>query len=144
MWWLWPPYGIGQAIIFFALWVFLSSSFFFFFPRLISAAVGDWMSTILPRMAWPYCEFRMHVWNLLHAARWKYRTQNWRRKKSPSGHHRARLYLRSVTARHSTIGRQPNFAASNRGRHVYSAGRPSRWALAHISSLSSSSRRTDL
>jgi len=31
-------------------------------------------------------------------------------------------------------GRQPNFAALNRGRHLYSAGRPSRWALAHISS----------
>jgi len=25
-------------------------------------------------------------------------------------------------------------AAFNRGRHLYSAGRPSRWALAHISS----------
>ena len=30
------------------------------------------------------------------------------------------------------IGHQPNFAALNRGRHLYSAGRPSRWALAHI------------
>jgi len=30
--------------------------------------------------------------------------------------------------------RQPNFAALNRGRHLCSAGRPSRWALAHISS----------
>ena len=39
-----------------------------------------------------------------------------------------------VTARHSSIGRQPNFAALNRGRHLYSTGRPSRWALAHISS----------
>ena len=29
-------------------------------------------------------------------------------------------------------GRQPNFAALNRGRHLYSAGRPSSWALAHI------------
>ena len=29
-------------------------------------------------------------------------------------------------------GRQPNFAALNRGRHLYSAGWPSRWALAHI------------
>jgi len=28
--------------------------------------------------------------------------------------------------------RQLNFAALNRGRHLYSAGRPSRWALAHI------------
>jgi len=26
-------------------------------------------------------------------------------------------------------------AAFNRGRHLYLAGRPSRWALAHISSL---------
>ena len=43
--------------------------------------------------------------------------------------------LGSVTARYSSSGRQPNFAALNRGRHLYSAGRPSRWALAHISSL---------
>ena len=35
----------------------------------------------------------------------------------------------------SSSGRQPNFAAWNRGRHLYSAGRPSRWALAHISSF---------
>ena len=28
-----------------------------------------------------------------------------------------------------------HFAALNRGRHLYSAGRPSRWTLAHISSL---------
>jgi len=34
----------------------------------------------------------------------------------------------------SSSGLQPNFAALNRGRHLYSAGRPSRWALAHISS----------
>jgi len=38
----------------------------------------------------------------------------------------------SVTARHSSSGRQPNFAALSRGRHLYSAGRPSRWTLAHI------------
>ena len=43
--------------------------------------------------------------------------------------------LGSVTARHSSSGRQPNFAALNRGRHPYTAGRPSRWALAHISSF---------
>jgi len=42
------------------------------------------------------------------------------------------LHLGSITARHSSSGRQPNFAALNRGRHVYLAGRPSRWALAHI------------
>jgi len=40
--------------------------------------------------------------------------------------------LGSVIARHSTSsGRQPNFVALNKGRHQYSAGRPSRWALAH-------------
>jgi len=36
--------------------------------------------------------------------------------------------LGNVTARHSSSGRQPNFAALNRWRHLYSAGRPSRWA----------------
>jgi len=30
----------------------VSSSFFLFFPRLISV-VGDWVSTILPQMVWP-------------------------------------------------------------------------------------------
>ena len=40
--------------------------------------------------------------------------------------------LGNVTARHSSIGRQPYFAAMNRGRHRYSAGRPSRWASTHI------------
>jgi len=43
--------------------------------------------------------------------------------------------LGNVTARHSSSGRRPNFAALNRGRRLYSAGRPSRWALAHISSF---------
>jgi len=32
----------------------------------------------------------MQVWNMLHAARWKYRTQK-SRQKSPSGHHRTTL-----------------------------------------------------
>ena len=38
----------------------------------------------------------------------------------------------SVTARQSSTGREPNFAALSTGRHLYSAGRLSRWALAHI------------
>ena len=130
----------------------------------------------------------MQVWNVLNAARCKYRTQK-SRQKSPSGHHRttssgyifaikARIdnrkkmlssnispphvfiiwwtlahygwerfvslghpckfqrvsCLGNVTARHSSSERQPNFVALNRARHLYSAGRPSRWALAHISS----------
>ena len=41
--------------------------------------------------------------------------------------------LRSfVIARYFSSGRQPNFAVLNRGRHLYSAGRPSLWASAHI------------
>jgi len=40
--------------------------------------------------------------------------------------------LGSVTVRYSSSGHQPNFAVLNRGRLLYSAGRPSRWSLAHI------------
>ena len=125
----------------------------------------------------------MHVWNVLHAAGWKYRTQKNRpshRRTTLSGYifatkahidnrkkyvkqqyvlHMSPQYgeLRLTSgwdlfgslghpskfqrvshwqrhARHSSSGRQSNFAALNRGRHLHSAGRPSRWALAHISS----------
>jgi len=41
-------------------------------------------------------------------------------------------YIDSVTARHSNSGRESNFAALSRRRHLYSTGRPSRWALARI------------
>ena len=41
-------------------------------------------------------------------------------------------YIGSVTARHSSSGRQLNFATLSRKCHLYSAGRPSRWASAHI------------
>ena len=128
----------------------------------------------------------MQVWNILHAARWKYRTQNlaknrhlrtivqicwaissqlrqistigkklvkqqyllhmssqyvelrptngWERLTSLGHPCKFQLvsHLGSVTARHSSSWYQPDFAALNRGRHLYSAGRPSRWALAHI------------
>jgi len=77
--WLWPPYEIGQAIIFLPCGFCLLSFFFFFFPPLISAA-AHWISTILQHMVWPQREFRMHVWNMLHVARWKYRTQKLRKK----------------------------------------------------------------
>jgi len=127
----------------------------------------------------------MHVWNTLHAARWKHKTQK-SRLKSPSGHHRTTLSgyifaikacidnrkkllssnmssrcphnivdfsplaaeiglpvwgtqlistasrLGSITARQSSSEHQPNFAALNRGHHLFSVGWPSRWALAHI------------
>jgi len=68
----------------FILWFLLLSSSSFFHRRI--SAVADWMSTILPHMVWPWCKFRMQVWNVLHVARWKYRMQKWR-KKSSSKHH---------------------------------------------------------
>ena len=46
----------------------------------------------------------------------------------------------SVTARHSNSGREPNFAALSTQRHLYSARRPSCWALAHILVSVSSAR----
>jgi len=48
------------------------------------------MSTILPHMVWPECEFTMQFWNVQHAARLKYRTQKIA-KISPSRHHRTIL-----------------------------------------------------
>ena len=41
-----------------------------------------------------------------------------------------------LAARQSSSGREPNFAALSTGRHLYSAGRPSHWTLAHILVLS--------
>jgi len=42
-------------------------------------------------------------------------------------------YIRSVTARHSSSERQPNYAALSRGRQLYSAGRPNVcWALTQV------------
>ena len=80
-------------------------SIFFSFPRLISA-VSDWMSTILPHMVWPYCEFRMQVWNMLQAARGKYKTQKIT-KNSPSGHHRTTLSGYIFTTKvHVDIGKK--------------------------------------
>jgi len=43
-----------------------------------------------------------------------------------------RCPIGSVTAWQSSSGREPNFAALSTEHHLYSAGRPSRWALAHI------------
>ena len=50
----------------------------------------------------------------------------------------------SVTARQSSIGREPNFAALSTWRHLDSAGRPSRWALAHILITGSIARSANL
>ena len=71
----------------FVLWFLLLSSFF---PRVFSI-VTYCMSTMLPHMMWPQCKFRMQVFNMLHAAGWKYRTQK-NCENSPSVHHRTTLW----------------------------------------------------
>ena len=40
-----------------------------------------------------------------------------------------------AASQHSIVVGVSQTAAFNRGRHLYSAGRPSGWALAHISSF---------
>jgi len=55
----------------------------------------------------------------------------WRVWGTPANFNGFRVLQGSVTTRHSSSGRQPNFAALSRRRHLYSAGRPSRWALTH-------------
>jgi len=49
---------------------------------------------------------------------------------TPGNFNGFRVLERYCTA--SSSGRQPKFAALNKGRHLCSVGRPSRWALAHI------------
>jgi len=68
-WLLYPPCVADADVIFLPRGFFFFFLLSFFFPRLISA-VADWMSTILPHMVWPWCEFGMQVWNVLHASIW--------------------------------------------------------------------------
>jgi len=73
-------------------------------------------------MSSQYCELRPTTgWDLLASLR------------HPCKFQRV-LRLGSVTAHHSSSGRQPNCGVEQRA-HLYLAGRPSRWALAHSSSF---------
>jgi len=91
----WPPCVADADIIFSSC----SLLFFFFFssPNLSRRRLDVYHTSTIPYlpyfMMWPYCEFRMHVWNVLHVARWKCRTQKiaiW----APS-HNFVGLYLRN-------------------------------------------------
>ena len=75
------------------------------------SAVADWMSTILAHMVWPSGEFKMQVWNVLHGARCKYRTQKVV-KKSPSGHYRTTL-SDYIFATKACIGTRKKLLSSN-------------------------------
>jgi len=67
----------------------------------------------------------MQVWNVLHAARWKYRTQKIA-KKSPSAHHRTICRAISSQIRHiSTIGKKLlNSNPPTRPHNMVNFGRP--------------------
>ena len=84
---LWPPYVIGH-IIFFVLWflliLLLSTSFFFSSPNLSRRRLHVYHTST---HGVALVRIFMQFWNVLHAARWKCRTQ----KNSPSAHHRTTL-----------------------------------------------------
>jgi len=76
----------------FALW-FLSSfflSFFFSSPNLSGRRLDVYHTSRHGVAFLRIFEFRMHVWNVLHVAHWKYRTKKIA-KNAPSGHHRTTL-----------------------------------------------------
>jgi len=57
----------------------------------------------------------MHVWNELHAARWKYRTQKWH-KNSPSAHHCTTLSGYNFATKACIDNRKKNLLNSNISR----------------------------
>jgi len=57
---------------------------------------------------------------------------SWRVWGTPTNFNGFRILAAQRYCAHSSSGRQPNFVALNRGRHLNSAERPSRCALAHI------------
>ena len=91
----------------FALW-FLSFYILYLssFPRLISAA-ADWILPYFDTWCGPWYEFRMQVWNVLHAARarWKCMTQ------------------KNAKNRHLGTIAQPCRAISSQLRHVSTIGK---------------------
>jgi len=55
-------------------------------PHVGSKQIREYKWILFVKACNTQCEFRMQVWNVLHAARWKCRTQKIP-KNSPSGHH---------------------------------------------------------
>ena len=135
---LWSPYVIGQTIIFLSCDFYLLPFFLFFSPNLSGRRLDVYHTSA-------------HGVALVRSARGSLKIQDakmtqkiaiWASSHNFSGYifaTKARIdkfqrvsRLDSVTARHCSSGRQPNFARLNGGRHLYSAGRPSRWTLAYI------------
>ena len=123
---LWPPYVIGQAIYMFILWFRYLGTI----PQLCRAVssqlrhVSTIGKNVLSSDMSSTCPHNMVNFGLLTAE------ICWRVWGTPANFNGFRAG--GVTARHSSIGRQPNFAALNRRRQLYSTGQPSRWVLGHI------------
>jgi len=65
---------MGQTIIFLPCYFYLLPFIFFSSPNLSGQRLDVYQYHTSTQVR-PYCEFRMHVWNVLYAARWKYKTQ---------------------------------------------------------------------
>jgi len=86
---LWPPYGIGQTIIFLPCDFYFSSFFFFYLfssPNL--SVVGEWISTVLYSHSWCGLSANLECMSEMCCTRL---VQNKGRKKSPFWHHRTNL-----------------------------------------------------
>ena len=93
------------------------------------AHIGYRKKNLLNRNVSPICPHNMVNFGLLAAE------ICWRVWDTPANFNR---FCILVALLHGTSsGHQPNVVALNRGHHLYSTGRPSHWALAHISSLPS-------
>jgi len=90
----------------FALWFLLLSIFFFFFSlsNLSSRGLDVYHSST---HGVALVRIRLQIWNVLHAARWKCRTQKIAQN-SPSGHHRTTLsgYIFATKPAHTTETKQ--------------------------------------
>jgi len=83
----WPPCVADVGIIFCSYGSYLSSSFFLLsFSPILSGQRLDVYHT-LPHTMWPWCEFRMHVWNGLLVACWNTGRKNCAKKSPPAHHH---------------------------------------------------------
>jgi len=72
--WLWPP-CVADADIIFVPCDFYLLSIFFYSSSNFSGRRLDVYHTSTQCHDVVQCEFRIHVWNVLHAAHWKYRMQ---------------------------------------------------------------------
>ena len=92
-------------------YIFSCCGLFFFFLLFFSSPNLSRRRLYVCHTSTP-CEFRMQVWNLLQAARWKHRTQK-SRQKSPSRRHRTTLSGYIFATKAHIDNRKKNLLSSN-------------------------------